>query len=282
MFYSQDENINNIDIYSFREGGSMMSSLGISSYNYNTYDISMYAKLASGKKLLSASDGAAELAISQKQEAQVSGYDAGTNNLKSAQEALNVSDSGLSSISDYLQRIRELAVQASNDATLGTSDKQNLQDEIDQLKQGITDVASNTSYNTKNLLDGSNTNFKLATDSNGNATSFQTPNAMLTTLGMDSFNVTGSFDLKTVDAALEQVNSSRSSIGAQYNAMTYNINHNGYAAYNTLASASRLEDLDYPQAISEKKRQETLQLYSTYMQTNQMQQKRAQMNLMVS
>ena len=259
-----------------------MSGLGISSYNYNTYDTSSYAKLASGKKLLSASDGAAELTIAQKQDAQVAGYDAGTNNMKSAQDALNVSDSALSSITDYLQRIRELAVQASNDATLGTGDKQSIQDEIDQMKQGISDVASSTNYNTKNLLDGTNTNFQLVTDSNGNSTSFQTPNATLAALGIDTFDVTGNFDIKTVDAAIEKVSASQSSIGAQTNAIGYQINYNGYAAYNTLASSSKLQDLDYPQAISEKKKQETLQLYSTYMQTNQMQQRRAQMNLMVS
>jgi len=249
--------------------------------SYSNYE-SSYGKLASGKRLQSASDGAADLTITQAQDAQVTGYDTGSANMQSGKEVLNISDSVLGSISDYLQRMKELGLQASNDATVGPEDKKAIQDEIDQLKQGITDVASNTSYNTQKLLDRSNSSFQMATDGNGNSTKVNTSDATLTTLGIKNFDVTGNFDLTTIDNALDKVNAQRSNVGAQSNALDYQISYNSYASYNTVASSSRLEDLDYPKAISEQKKQETLQLYSIYMQTNRTQQKQAQANLMFS
>ena len=116
---------------------------GISSYSsYNPY-----SQIASGNKLPSAANGAAELTIAEKQDAQIRGYNAGTNNLQSGKDVLNITDAALGGVTDYLQRIRELALQASNTATVTDSDRRNIQHEVDQLKQGknialITDAGT--------------------------------------------------------------------------------------------------------------------------------------------
>lgn len=242
----------------------MSTISGIGSNSYSSY--SSYGNFASGKKVNSAADGAAELSIIEKQDAQIRGTNAGTNNIASAQDMLKVSDGAMEGITDYLQRMRELAVQASNTATMTDSDRANIQMEIDQLKQGISDIASNTSFNTKPLLDGSNSQFQIATDSNGTSMEVTTANATLAALGIEDFDVTGDFDIGTLDTALERVSSSRSSGGAQSNALSYAYSNNTNTALNTLASKSRLEDLDFPEAISEKKKQETLHEYSMFMQ----------------
>lgn len=237
-----------------------------------------YGNFASGSKIASAADGAAELSIIEKENTQINGYKAGANNMQSAKEALNTSDAALSGITDSLQRIRELALQASNTATMTDSDRQSLQDEIDQLKQGISEIADQTQYNTKNLLDGSNDTFQVATDANGHSVSIKTANATLEALGIADFDVTGDFDLQKIDDAIAKVSASRSSMGAQSNALDYALNYNSGASYNLTGAKSKLEDLDYPQAISEQKKEETLQAYALMMQKKRQEEEQNKVN----
>lgn len=242
---------------------------GISSSSYS----SLYGQIASGNKLPSAAHGAAELSIVEKQNTQTTGYDVGANNMKSGQDLLNISDAALGGITDYLQRMRELALQASNTAVVSSSDQQNIQEEIDQLKQGIQDIATQTQYNTQNLLDGSRTKgFELATDAEGNSVTINNNvNATLDALGIADFDVTGDFNIDTIDQALKKISDNRSSIGAQTNRLDYGIRNNIYSSYNTTAAKSRLGDTDYPQAISELKKKQALQQYALVMQRRKMQ-----------
>ncbi len=246
----------------------MSSMSGIYSSNYRGY--TDYGKLASGKRVQKAADGAADLSIIQKEDAQIRGLQAGANNMASAKDVLNIADAALGGITDYLQRIRELALGAMNDAIMGPDERRMMQNEIDQLKQGISDIASQTQYNSKNLLDGSQSEFNLAIDGNGNSIDVSTGNSTLEALGIADFDVTGSFDLRVIDQALSKVSSQRSSMGAQSNGLDYALRYNSGAVYNLTGAKSKLEDLDYPQAVSEKKKKETLQLYAFMMQKRRM------------
>ncbi len=223
----------------------------------------IYSQLASGSQLMTAADNAAGVAITEQMEAQINGYDAGTQNLESQQDALNIADGATQSIIDYVQRIRELALQASNSALMSSSDLDAIQTEIDQLKQGISDVASQTSYNTNSLLD-EDTSFDAATSASGSSNTISTYNSTLEALGLADFDVTGDFDISVLDDALETLTSSLSSYGAQSNAIDYTTLYNSSTAYNTASAQSRIEDLDYPQAVSEKEKERLLQAY-TYM-----------------
>lgn len=238
---------------------SSISSIQSSSYTD-------YGRFASGKKINSAADGAAELSIIQKEDAQVRGYKAGENNIGSAQDMLKVADGAMAGITDYLQRMRELAVQASNTATMTDADRKSIQYEVDQLKQGISDIASQTTFNTKELLNGTHQKFELATDANGNSMSVQTTDATLQMLGIADFDVTKDFDISDIDDALAKVSAGRSSMGAQSNALEYAYNYSTNTRLNVTAGKSRLEDLDFPEAISEQKKKQTLQEYALFMQ----------------
>lgn len=240
---------------------------GISGIN-NTMSYSVYGQIASGNRLPSAANGAAELAISEKHKTQATGYNAGSKNLQSGKDLLNISDAALGGISDYLQRIRELALQASNTAIVSDSDRRNIQREVDQMKKGIQDIATQTQYNTKNLLDGSHSGgFKIATDGNGNSITINDQsNSTLKALGIADFDVTKNFDLRKIDKALSMVNSNRSQGGAQSNRLDYALNYNSYASFSATSAQSRLADTDYPQSISEMKKEQLLQTYSLMMQ----------------
>lgn len=238
---------------------------GISSVHSSSF-YTDYGKFASGKRIQSAADGAAELAIIEKQDAQIRGYKAGENNIGAAKDMLNIADGGMAGITDYLQKIRELGVQASNTAVMSDSDRAAIQAQIDQYKKGIEDIATQTNYNTRNLLDGSKQTYQIATDANGGSMSVQMPDSTLQMLGIEDFDVTGDFNLQDIDNAIAKVSTGRSGIGAQTNALDYAYNYSTGTRLNLTASKSRLEDLDYPEAISEQKKKEVLREYRLFMQ----------------
>ncbi|MGE4317549.1 MAG: flagellin [Deferribacterales bacterium] len=110
-------------------------------------------RLSSGLRINSAADDASGLAISEKLKAQISGLDRASMNAQDGISMLQTAEGGLSTIQDMVQRMRELAVQASN-GVYTSSDREEIQKEVDQLKEEIDRVASSTEFNTKNLLNG--------------------------------------------------------------------------------------------------------------------------------
>lgn len=250
----------------------MSAISGVSGSNY-------YSQIASGKKLQSAADGPSELAIVQKEKEQINGYNAGQRNAEDGKSVLNVADGAMSGIADSLQRMRELALQASNTAVVTDDDRKAIQEEINQLKQGISDIANNTEFNTKKLLDGSNTDMHIASAPDGSGPDLNTGNATLKALGIEDFDVTKNFSVDTIDNALKQVNSNRSSIGAQSNGLNYTMSYNSQASYNLTAATSRMEDTDIAKAVSEMDKQNILQTYRFIMQKKQQDEERQKLSM---
>lgn len=239
----------------------------------------IYGKIATNRQILSSSDDASELAIAEKLESQRNGHDLASENASMGQSMLNIADGALGSITDSLQRIRELSVQASN-GIYGDSERSSIQKEIDQLKQGIQDVARNTQFNGMALLDGSRDEWNLAVNPDGSGMSASTSNATLEALGIADYDVTGDFDLDTIDKAIDRVSEARSSIGASSNALAYKINYNDYAAYNLEAARSNKEDLDLPKAVSEKEKERVLKEYQMFFLRKRMQEETGITNLL--
>lgn len=239
-----------------------------------------YRQLSSGKRINSAADDAAGLAIAQKLLTQSNGYDVGRRNAATSQDMVKVAEGGLSTITDSLQRMRELGVQASNTAVYTDSERKMMQQEIDQLKENISDAARNTTFNTMNLLDGKMGSNHVASNPDGSGMDINMPDATLQALGIADFDVTGDFDLSAIDDALDKVSSARSDMGATYNRLDYAMNYNSYASLNTTASRSRIEDLDFPQAISDMKKNSLLEEYRIMMQKKQEEQNNMVVNLL--
>lgn len=229
-----------------------------------------YTALASGKQINSAADNAAGLAIAEKLESQSTGLSVGSSNAKAGQDLINVADGALSTIQDSLQRIRELSVQASSSAIYSPGDIRAMQKEIDGLKQSIQDTAKGTSFNTMKLLDGSMADLNLATNPQGGGLKIQMANSTLEALGIEDYDVTGKFSIKTIDDAIKKVSDARSSLGAQSNALDYTIRSNDYSAYNTTASQSKIEDTDYAKEITEQKKNQVMDQYRMFAQKAQM------------
>lgn len=224
-----------------------------------------YGQIASGKAVNSAADDASGLAIANKLEKEDRALTQGAENAKETDDALKIADGAMEEMTEYLQRIRELSVQAQNQ-TASDSDKEMIQTEINNLLEGIQDVAKNTKYNEQNLLDGSMADMGVASNPDGRGMSIKMANGTLEALGIDGYDVTKDFDISRIDAALEKVSENRSTLGAGSNALEYAYNSNLNTAENVLASRSRIEDLDVAEAVSEQKKNEVINDYKIMVQ----------------
>lgn len=235
-----------------------MMSVGRGKFN-------IYSHIASGRRINSAKDDAAGLAIAKRMKLQEIGLNVGAQNAQMGIGALNTADGALDGVTDYLQRIRDLAVRSMN-GTSSPSDKAVYQREIDQMKQGIQSLAEGTTLNEQKLLDGSMADLELVTNPNGGSRHIQMADATLEALGIADLDVTsGDFSLEAIDKALDMVSAQRGSLGASTNGLERAYNYNTSASLQQLKSRSGLEDLDFPKAVSEKQKKELLFQYQTFM-----------------
>ena len=121
-------------------------------------------KLSSGLRINKAGDDAAGLAISEKMRGQIRGLDMATKNSQDATSMIQTAEGALNETHDILQRMRELAVQSSNDTNTG-DDREEIQKEINQLTSEINRIGNTTEFNTKKLLNGDLSNKVQVSDS---------------------------------------------------------------------------------------------------------------------
>ena len=143
-------------------------------------------RLSSGKKINSAADDAAGFAIAERMTAQIRGLNMATKNANDGLAMLSTVENATNDVTDMLQRVRELAVQASND-TNSTTDRQYLQKEVDSLLNEINRVASQTVYNDKVALDGTLTGQLQVGTGNGQNIAFS-----IKAIDTDTLGLTGS------------------------------------------------------------------------------------------
>ncbi|MBQ9764578.1 MAG: flagellin [Lachnospiraceae bacterium] len=253
---------------------------GISSVDsMNMYQ--SYSQLSSGKRIVTAADDPAGMVIAKKLESQSNGYDVAKDNAANSKNMVNVAEGALSSISDSLQRMRELSVSAKNTAVYGDSQREAMQAEIDELKKGINDVIKNTQFNTHNLLDGSVGESHVASNPDGTGMDIEMPSYSLASLGIEDYDVTGDFSLETLDKAIESITAERGKLGAVSNRLDNAMNFNSYASYNLTESQSRIEDLDIPKAISDMKKDNLIEQYKIMMMKKKMEEDKEKFNTML-
>lgn len=112
-------------------------------------------KLSSGLAINSAADNAAGLSISEKMRAQIRGLEQASANAQDGISLVQTAEGALSSSTEILQRMREIAVQAASDTNANEIDREALQDEFTQLQAELDEISKTTTFNKKNLLDGS-------------------------------------------------------------------------------------------------------------------------------
>ena len=167
-------------------------------------------RLSSGKKINSAADDAAGFAIAERMTAQVRGLNMATKHANDGLAMLATIENATNDVTDMLQRVRELAVQASND-TNSSTDRGYLQKEVDSLLNEINRVASQTVYNDQVVLDGTHTGqLQVGTD-NGQNITFN-----IKSIDTDTLGLTG----VSTDAATEATNAAANGTPALVGAFT--------------------------------------------------------------
>lgn len=221
-------------------------------------------RLSSGKRINSAKDDASGIAIAARMTTQIRGLGMAIRSLSDGISVAQTAEGGLDSITGSLQRIRELAVQAAS-PILASADRASLQAEVTQLRDEITRVGNQTTWNGMDLLDGTWAPALFQAGPNvGDTINFEAiGDARAQALGVASVDVSSvagaNATLTAVDAALETVTSARGRLGAVMSRLENSISNLRITLENQTASRSRIEDADFASETAKLARSQTLQ-----------------------
>jgi len=238
-------------------------------------------RLSTGKRINSAKDDAAGLAISTSMTSQIKGMNQGIRNANDGISLAQTAEGGLSEVSNMLQRVRELAIQAAS-GTYQNTDRSAMQQEVSALTDQIDKVLTLTKFNGNTLFSttsGTDVTFDIQTGSNSGETVALVSTAIDgTNIDVSALDVTSttlaSTTIDNVDKALIDVNAARASLGAGQNRLESAINNLTSNSTNLSDARSRIEDADYSLETTQMAKAQILSQASTAMiaQANQAQQ----------
>jgi flagellin len=203
-------------------------------------------KLSSGYRINRGADDAAGLAISEKLRGQIGGLRQASRNASDAVSLVQTAEGALNEVHSMLQRVRELAVQYKN-GTLSGDDRLAIQSEVNQLKEEITRIETDTEFNGIKLLDGSSPSISFQV---GAADSQQIAVATITladAVDTDVFTLSADAtvtDLQQIDDAINNVSAARATFGSVQNRLDHTISNLSSYTENLTASESRIRDAD--------------------------------------
>jgi flagellin len=243
-------------------------------------------RLSSGLRVNSAKDDAAGLAIAERMNAQVRGMNVAVRNANDGISMSQTAEGALSQVSNSLQRMRELAVQARN-ATNSSSDKDSLNKEFSQLQQEIGRVLGGTTFNGKHILgsDATSLTFQIGANTTADdtitiATTDMSQDATIaavtntSTALIDASATLGAIGtvIDNIDAALDSVNDTRATYGATQSRFDAIITNLQVGVENQSAARSRIMDADFASETANMSRSQVLQQAGTAMvaQANQL------------
>ena len=253
-------------------------------------------RLSTGARINAAKDDAAGLAVSSRMTSQIRGLETGIRNANDAISMLNTGDGALVEVTNMLQRMRELAIQASN-GTTASADRSYLNDEYQNLAAEIERIARNTQWNGREIFTGeangsadsvvafqvgANAGQTVSVDFGDITQSGSTQFAFFATGGASGDSIaadtaasaltTASAAISAIDDAITAVNEQRATFGAAVNQLTYAVDNLSNVKVNAEASRSRILDADYAKETSELARIQIIQQAGTAMlaQANQL------------
>ena len=240
-------------------------------------------RLSTGKRINSASDDAAGLAIETRMTSQIRGLQQGARGANDGIALLQTADGAATEISDMLQRMRELAVQ-SRVGTMHADDISNLDQEYTQLALEIDRVATDTTFNNKAIIGGGAGQIDISVGADeADVISFTTLSLELSTTGVYGVSLDammtagGALDVNEngviakLDTAIKGIATQRAAYGATINRLEYAVDTINATVLNTQAARSQIVDADYAAETTELARTQIISQASTAMlsQANQ-------------
>ena len=206
-------------------------------------------KLSSGYRINRAGDDAAGLSISEKMRSQIRGLNKASDNAADGISLIQTAEGALNETHSILQRMNELATQASNDTNTSV-DREAVKAEMDQLASELDRIASDTEFNDTKLLDGSFTNKNLQVGAKANqkieisiAAGLDSTTLQVNGLTVDSY-ANANTSMTKIQTAIKTVSTQRSDLGAIQNRLEHTIANLDTASENTSAAESRIRDTD--------------------------------------
>jgi flagellin len=238
-------------------------------------------RLSSGKRINSAKDDAAGLAIATTMTSQIRGMNQAVRNANDGIALAQTADGALNEVTNMLQRVRELAVQ-SKSGTYQQTDRDNLQAEVTELSAQIDDILSNTKFNGVNITakgaSASDVTITIQAGSDSATTidlKIQAVDGTKLGTGLDvaSTSAAGT-TIDNVDDALTAINTTRASLGASQSRLESAVNNLTNNVTNLSDARSRIEDADYSAETTALAKAQIVSQASTAMlsQANQSQQ----------
>jgi flagellin len=245
-------------------------------------------ELSTGKRINSAADDAAGLAISTRLTSQINGLNQAVRNANDGISMLKTSEGATDTVTNMLQRMRELAIQGAN-GTNSSADIESMNTEYQQLYSEMKRIAKTTAWNNMNVLDGTfsgGVSFMVSEVAGSDAkisaaiASFD-PTAGATNALVDGFAAmsgssisagsTATDLLNKISIAISGVNKVRSTLGATINRLQFTVDNLTNVSTNLSASRSQIEDVDYSQATADLAKRQVIQQAATAMlaQANQ-------------
>lgn len=227
-------------------------------------------QLSTGKRINSAKDDAAGLAIGEGMSAQIRSLNMAVRNANDGISLAQTAEGAMVEITNMVQRMRELAVQAAN-GTVSADQRDYLQTEFQALSDQITATTDSTEWNGIKLLNGSNSAVTIQVSSMGSGANITVDVALTDVSGLDvlSGDISGSTGsaargvIADADTSLDTLAEARASLGAVVNRLTSAADNLTNISQNLSESRSRIVDADYAQATTELARTMILQQAGT-------------------
>ncbi|MGK0367734.1 MAG: flagellin [Thermoproteota archaeon] len=217
-------------------------------------------KMATGSRIVKASDDAAGLAISEKLKSNIKSMGQANRNANDGISMIQVAEGGLNETQSILTRLRELSIQAASD-TIGDSERGFADLEYQNIKSELERITQTTSYNGVELLNGNGEelDFQIGSgnDDFKDRISYKTGNinATLDSLGLDGITAASKEgaqnSLESIDGAIEKVSGQRAELGALQNRLYTTSNNLESGIENYSAANSRIRDVDYAKVTAE-------------------------------
>ena len=245
-------------------------------------------RLSTGNRINGAKDDAAGLAITNRMTSQIRGLNQAVRNANDGISLIQTADGATIEVTNMLQRMRELAVQAKND-TNGTDDRAYLDKEFQQLKTQIGKIATQTKFNNQDVISASKTfTFQLGANMGETASitfgKFALSTGSGTVSGLSTGIALGNGTASVIksagsantligvlDGAIKYVSEQRATMGAMINRLQYTVDNLTNISTNTQQSRSRVQDTNFAETTSELTRTQIIKQASTAMlaQANQ-------------
>jgi len=231
-------------------------------------------RLATGKKVNSAADDAAGLAISDKMTAQIRGLDMASKNTEDGISLIQTTESNVAQINNMVQRIRELAVQSANGTNEADDDRDLIQKEVDQLSTEIDEMAGRAQFNKLTLSSATTLTFQVGANKDETATlalqEIDCAGISLSAAKVDT-QTDAQNQISVCDTALKNIESYRATLGAMQNRLEFTDTNLQNTSNDLRDARSGIEDADLGNEMANYTQANVLQQAATSMlaQANQ-------------